>query len=195
MTMGFYDTAQKDITKWEGSIPHMYVDTNGYVTVGIGFMIPNAGAAKGYNFVKRSDGKKASDKEKEEEWKKVKKLTKGKKASAYKAETTLDLPDSDIKKLLLEKIKSFESGIKGIYSDYDKYPDELKLALMDIAFNTGVDGLKKFSKMKKAIDEKRWTDAATESKRSKGRAERNKYVYDLIIEAGKKMPAPAAATP
>ena len=43
----------------------MYVDTNGYVTVGIGFMIPNAAAAKGYNFVKRSDGKKASDKEKE----------------------------------------------------------------------------------------------------------------------------------
>jgi GH24 family phage-related lysozyme (muramidase) len=190
--MGFYDTAQKDITKWEGSIPHMYVDTNGYVTVGIGFMIPSASAAKAYGFVKRADGKKASDKEKEEEWKKVKKLTKGKKASAYEKDTTLDLPDSDIKKLLLEKIKEFESGIKGIYSDYDKYPDELKLALMDIAFNTGVEGLRKFAKMKKAIDEKRWTDAATESKRSKGRAERNKYVYDLIIAAGNKMPAATA---
>jgi hypothetical protein len=40
---------------------------------------------------------------------------------------------------------------------YGKYPDKLKLALMDIAFNTGVDGLKKFAKMKKAIDEKPWT--------------------------------------
>ncbi|HJQ78650.1 MAG TPA: hypothetical protein VJ828_01780 [Lacipirellulaceae bacterium] len=190
--MGFYDTAAKDITKWEGSIPHMYVDTNGYVTVGIGFMIPSASAAKGYGFVKRADGKKASDKEKEEEWKKVKKLTKGKKASAYEKDTTLELPDSEIKKLLTEKIKEFETGIKRIYSDYDKYPDELKLALLDIAYNTGVDGLKAFAKMKKAIDEKRWADAATESKRGKGRAERNKYVYDLIIAAGNKMPAAAA---
>jgi GH24 family phage-related lysozyme (muramidase) len=190
--MGFYDTAAKDITKWEGSVPHMYVDTNGYVTVGIGFMIPSASAAKGYGFVKRADGKKASDKEKEEEWKKVKKLTKGKKASAYEKDTTLDLPDSEIKKLLTEKIKEFETGIKKIYSDYDKYPDELKLALMDIAYNTGVDGLKAFAKMKKAIDEKRWTDAATESKRGKGRAERNKYVHDLIIAAGNKMPAATA---
>jgi GH24 family phage-related lysozyme (muramidase) len=189
--MGFYDTAAKDITKWEGSIPHMYVDTNGYVTVGIGFMIPSASAAKGYGFVKRADGKKASDKEKEEEWKKVKKLTKGKKASAYEKDTTLELPDSEIKKLLTEKIKEFENGIKRIYSDYDKYPDELKLALLDIAYNTGVDGLKAFAKMKKAIDEKRWADAATESKRSKGRAERNKYVYDLIIAAGNKTPAAA----
>ena len=190
--MGFYDTAAKDITKWEGSIPHMYVDTNGYVTVGIGFMIPSASAAKGYGFVKRADGKKASDKEKEEEWKKVKKLTKGKKASAYEKDTTLELPDSEIKKLLTEKIKEFETGIKRIYSDYDKYPDELKLALLDIAYNTGVDGLKAFAKMKKAIDEKRWADAATESKRGKGRAERNKYVYDLIIAAGNKMPAAAS---
>jgi GH24 family phage-related lysozyme (muramidase) len=193
--MGFYDTAQTDISKWEGNIPHMYVDTKGYVTVGVGFMIPSAGAAKGYGFVKRADGKKASDKEKEDEWKKIKKMAKGKKAAAYKSSTTLDLPDGDIKTLLMEKIKKFESGIKGIYPDYDKYPDELKLALLDIAFNTGVGGLKAFKNMMKAIDEKRWEDAAKESKRSKGRPARNTYVYDLIIAAGKKMPAAAAASP
>ncbi len=193
--MGFYETAQKDVTKWEGSIPHMYVDTNGYVTVGIGFMIPTAAAAKSYGFVKRGGNTKASDKEKEAEWKTVKKMAKGKKASAYKDSTTLDLPDAEIKKLLLEKIKEFEAGIKKIYSDYDKYPDELKLALLDIAYNTGLGGLKAFAKMKKAIDEKRWADAATESKRGKARAERNTYVYDLIIAAGKTMPAEAKATP
>jgi GH24 family phage-related lysozyme (muramidase) len=189
--MGFLETAQKDLEQWEGSVSHMYKDTRGYVTVGIGFMIPSAASAKAYGFVKRDDNKAATAPEKEEEWKKINALPKGRKASAYKDSTTLDLPDGEIKKHLTEKINKFVSGIKGVYPDFDKYPDELKLALLDIAYNTG--GVKGFPKMKAAIQAGKWEEAAKESHRSGPSAARNKYVYDLIIAAGKKMPATTGA--
>ncbi|HEX4229217.1 MAG TPA: hypothetical protein VHZ07_11140 [Bryobacteraceae bacterium] len=38
------------LENFEGNYSHMYVDTKGYVTVGVGFMIPSAGAAVGYTF-------------------------------------------------------------------------------------------------------------------------------------------------
>jgi GH24 family phage-related lysozyme (muramidase) len=195
MKVSFYDTVVKDLRKWEGVISHMYLDTRGYVTVGVGFMIPSAAAAKGYGFVSRATKKKATDKEKADEWDNIKKQKKAMRAAYYKTFTRLDLPDSEIDSALTKKAKSFEKQIKTLYKDYDTYPDEAKLALIDLAYNLGFGGLKKYQNMKKAIDAGKWDDAAKHSNRPDGRASRNKYVSDLLKAAGKKAASKAGKTP
>lgn len=55
-------TLRKKLEKYEGCISHMYRDTKGYVTVGVGHMIPNVAAAQKLNFVTGTD-KKASAEE------------------------------------------------------------------------------------------------------------------------------------
>ena len=149
--VAFYDKVIKDLRKWEGVISHAYVDSKGYVTVGVGFMIPSAAAAKGYGFVNRATKKKATAKEKEDEWKNVNKQKKSMRARFYKKFTTLDLPDTEINRKLTTKVQSFERQIKKHYKDYDKYPDEAKLALIDLAYNLGFGGLKKFKNMSKNV--------------------------------------------
>ena len=47
----------------EGSIPHMYLDTVGKVTIGVGNMLPTVASAKKLAFVNRITKKKATDKE------------------------------------------------------------------------------------------------------------------------------------
>jgi GH24 family phage-related lysozyme (muramidase) len=40
---------------FEGSVPYMYLDTTGNVTVGVGKMLPNAAAAQKLGFIRRPD--------------------------------------------------------------------------------------------------------------------------------------------
>lgn len=199
--MGWLDNAKAATIKFEGSVSHMYLDTVGKVTVGVGFMIPNKTEAAKYPFVKRAGSGKATKAEIETDYTTVSSKSKGKVASWYKQFTQLDLPKSAIDKKLGDVLKQMEKGCQGIYSNFNSLPDPVKEALIDIAYNTGVGGLKKFVKMKAAIDKKDYTTAASESKRPQVSAARNKYVYDLFMKAARAAgagagaaAAPAAAT-
>ena len=52
------------VAPFEGNIPNMYVDTEGYVTVGIGNMLPDVRAARLLGFVNRTTKNAASADEK-----------------------------------------------------------------------------------------------------------------------------------
>lgn len=186
--MSWKSNAKKATLRFEGSITHMYLDTAGYVTVGVGQLLKAKSDAAKLGFVKREGGKKASKAEIEQDWANVKKQTKGKKASAYKQHTKLDLPNTVITSLLDKRLGEFESGIKGIYPKFNKLPDPVKEGLMDIAYNTGIGGLKKFKKLKVAIDDGDYEAAAKETKRGQVSASRNKYVYDLFMKAASEAP-------
>ena len=72
-----------------------------------------------------------------------------------------------------------------IYKDFDKFPSEAKLALIDIIFNVGMTDLKnKWPTMNMAIKAKDWAKVAVNSNRkSPISAARNKYVKDLFVKA------------
>ena len=52
---------KKKIELYEGNVDCMYLDSNGFVTVGVGHMIPNATHAAGLTFYVRKTGVPATE--------------------------------------------------------------------------------------------------------------------------------------
>ncbi len=87
-------------------------------------------------------------------------------ASFYKQFTKLDLPELAINALLDKRIEGFEAGLRSDFADYDSYPNNAKLGLMDMVFNLGNAGLvNKFPTFTKTAREKDWATCAKECER------------------------------
>ncbi len=177
-------TLRKKMEKYEGKISHMYLDSKGYVTIGVGHLLKDLISAQKLNLKKRNNTP-ASKNEIKLDYEAVKKQPKNRLASFYKRHTNLVLADTDINALTDKHIDSFEGELKRIYPGFDSFPSEVRLALFDLIFNVGMTDLNNnWPSLKKAVKAKDWTTAATESSRkSPISAERNKYVKDLFNKA------------
>lgn len=178
---------RKTLEKYEGRVPHMYLDSKGYVTVGVGHLLAYLVSAQRLPFIK-VNGKRASNTEIKSEYDSIKKQPFGNYvATFYKTHTKLTLADSDIDKLTNNHIDSFSKELKGFYNDFDLYPTEVRLALFDMVFNLGITRLKsQFKLFNAAVVAKDWQKAANESQRSRPiSAARNQYVKDLLEKAAK----------
>lgn len=176
-------TLRGKLEKYEGLIEHMYLDTKGYVTVGVGHLLSTLTEAQALNFTKKKDSKKATKEEIKTDYDTVKKQTKGQFASSYKKHTKLKLTKIEADKLTNKHIESFEKELKKVFGSeaFEGYPSDVRLALFDMIFNLGMTNLrKKFPTFVKHVKAKKWSDAATESKRTDVSSERNKYVKDLF---------------
>jgi len=173
----------------EGNIPHMYLDTAGKVTVGIGNLISNAAYACTLSFVNRATSKTATSQEITVDFDAVSKQPRGLAAPKYRQFTALDLPGSAIDLLFQNRVQEFLRLLKVRYPKYDFYPQSAQLALMDMGFNLGVSGLKNtWPKLNQAIDKQDWTSASTNCFRPQVNLVRNAEVKRLFekaaVEAG-----------
>jgi GH24 family phage-related lysozyme (muramidase) len=177
-------TLRAKMEKYEGKVSHMYLDSKGLVTVGVGHLLKDLASAQKLNF-KKSNNMLASKGEIKADYDAVKKQSKNRIASFYKKHVVLKLLDVDMNALTNKHIDSFEGELKRIFSDFSTYPTEVKFALFDLIFNVGMTDLNnKWPNFKAAIKAKDWTKAAKESNRkSPISAERNKYVKDLLEKA------------
>src|SRR5947207_13573586 len=80
----------------EGNKSFMYLDTKGFVTVGIGNLIPTADAACALAFVNRATQAAASAGEIKADFASVSAQPKAKAANFYRQFTKLDLPEADV---------------------------------------------------------------------------------------------------
>lgn len=178
--------------KYEGKVSHMYLDSKGLVTVGVGHLLKDLASAQKLNF-KKSNNMPASKSEIKADYDAVKKQSKNRIASFYKKHVVLKLLDADMNALTNKHIDSFESELKRIFTDFSTYPTEVKFALFDIVFNVGMTDLNnKWPSFKTAIKAKDWTKAAKESNRKTPvSAERNKYVKDLLEKSAANTTSPA----
>ena len=168
----------------EGSIPHMYLDTVGAVTVGVGRMLPDAGAAAGLAFLRNLDDTAAGEQEIKDEFAVVHGKEKGKVASFYKQFTALHLADATIDALLTSDLETVVTGLMGKFADYDTHPVGVQEALVDMAFNLGLSGLmNKFPKFVGHINAKDYKAAAGESKRGGVSDARNEEIKKLLTDA------------
>lgn len=182
----------KKLEEYEGRINHLYLDSVGQVTIGVGHWIPNKIQMSGLVLYK-SDQKPASTLEKENEFDTVAKLSKGYKASWYKNHTTLVMKDHDINNLLSKHITSFYTELTNIYkkskgytADFDQFPLPVQKALFDMIFNLGATKLVNvFVNFDKAVKAADWKKAAQESNRPQVSAARNQYVKQLFLSAVK----------
>ncbi len=177
---------RKKLEQYEGRIDHMYQDTKGFVTIGVGHLIKDVAAAQELDFVHRQGNRAATSEEIEADFEAVKKQSAGLFASAYKKYTKLNLPATSIDALTDKHIESFEKELQRIYGDeeFDAYPTEVRLALFDMIFNLGMPTLKNgFPSFNKAIKVKDWSTAAKESSRRDVAPARNSYVRGLFEKA------------
>jgi GH24 family phage-related lysozyme (muramidase) len=178
------------LREFEGDWDFMYQDSKGFVTIGVGILLKDASAAKGsgISYKNRETGKTATPAEIEADWKAVKAAPKKLKEAKYKQYTKLDATgglDTRLKK----ELGQAKSNAKSYYPDFDKLPDNVQWALVDIAFNTGGDGLKGFTEMKKLIEKamqsktkEDWEAAAKESHRLDIQSSRNDAIYSWIAQ-------------
>jgi GH24 family phage-related lysozyme (muramidase) len=184
-------TLRTKMEKYEGKISHMYLDSKGYVTVGVGHLLKDLASAQKLGFTK-SNNMPASKDEIKADYEAVKKQPKNRLASFYKKYVKIELSDADMNTLTNKHIDSFESELNIIFSDFSTYPSEARLALFDIIFNVGMTNLNnKWPGLKKAVKAKDWTEAAKESNRKAPiSVERNKYVKDLFEKAAANVKNP-----
>lgn len=179
-------------TGFEGDIPFMYRDTEGWVTVGAGQMIPDVNAAKKYPFETHL-GAKATAAEIETDYKRVHAITAGLPAKRYRSQSSLLLSEGYIQSILLKKLKECDVALRRHYIRYDTFPEPVKLALLDMIYNLGAAKLfGQFPAFEKAVNAQDWKTAADQSHRKHKGSTDNRNAWTrhqfLISEAKKPIP-------
>ena len=166
---------------FEGSIPWMYVDTVGKVTTGVGTMLADAEAAARLPF--HVNGVALTPAEIAEAFRRVEALPMGRPALFYRYAGAPELDQTAIGALLQETLVGFEADLRKRLSDYDSFPDQVKLALLDMAYNLGPEGLLKgYPRLLKAVEAKSWAAAAAASFRHGPGAARNQWTRAMFLE-------------
>lgn len=180
----YKNKVRSKLKREEGCLSHMYLDTRGYVTVGVGHMMPSVKSAKKLKFILRSSGKLATPDQISDDFTNVKNAEPGRIASSYKPLTKLDLPDSEVDIILDKQIDEFESALKNHFSNYYRFPHSAQHALLDMAFNLGAQGLlKKFPKLIANAEKENWDECANECRRVGIGDSRNESTKKLFSQA------------
>jgi GH24 family phage-related lysozyme (muramidase) len=168
----------------EGCVSYMYLDTAGHVTVGVGHMIGCCGDAEQLKFMLRQTGMDATAAQIANDFNRVNQQQKAQLFTHYKQFTLLDMPAAAIEALLEADIAEKEAAVRRRFHGYDTYPLEAKTALLDMAFNLGVEGLaSKFPRLKAAAEAGNWKTCAAECKRNGIQESRNLWTKQQFEKA------------
>jgi GH24 family phage-related lysozyme (muramidase) len=174
---------------FEGNIEHMYLDTGGNVTVGVGHLLASAGDAASLPFVHKSDGAAATDQEKQDEWTTMHGEDAGQVASYYDQFATLRLNQDDIDATLTDDLNAVEDSLRNTFANYDSFPQKAQEGLIDMAFNLGIGKLTSaFPNFVAAVQQQDWTTAADECHRTGISDDRNDAVKQLFLDAANAAP-------
>lgn len=167
----------------EGLVPHLYLDTLGLVTCGVGHMIPNANAMAGIPMV-RSNGSEASLVDKVTEWYRVKHLEPARLPAYYAANTTLRMTPDAIMSLQDKDVDGFRQGLRSLLSGFDQFPELAQEALLDMAFQLGAQGLvHKFPHLVASVKARDWRSCAAQCHRAGIQEWRNVATADMFRHA------------
>ena len=178
----YFEQALAQLVKFEGCVPWMYLDTVGKVTVGVGLMLPDPVSAQALPF--QSGGQPATPDQIATEFHRVSTLPKSKLPNFYRASTSLELPPQTITDQLRIVLTGFEQKLREALKGYDAFPDGVKQALLDMAYNLGPAGLlKEYPHFLAAIESGNWTAAAAGCTRRGPAPARNEWTRAIILSA------------
>ena len=168
------------LEEFEGSIPWMYLDTVGKVTVGVGLMLPDAEAATHLAF--KLDGRAATESEVEAEFARVDRMPMGRPALFYRSKGGPELDKMTIDTLLRSVLVGFEGELRKHLKGYDAFPDSVKMALLDMAYNLGPIGLLHgYPRLLQAVEHGDWAQAAGACMRRGPGAARNEWTRQMLL--------------
>jgi GH24 family phage-related lysozyme (muramidase) len=160
----------------EEYVPHLYLDRDGNVTVGIGHLVPDADDAKSLSFKRRAPIVGASRSHVERAFNRVK--TSGlinARASAFRNLTSIFITEADAVSQAMRDIDQFLGilGSSNYFPEFDTYPVLAKTGLLDLAYNVGADKARfKYKLTTAAIFRRNWKEAGVQQRtgREPGRA-------------------------
>ncbi|MBM3597559.1 MAG: hypothetical protein FJX35_05050 [Alphaproteobacteria bacterium] len=162
---------------FEGSVPHLYLDTVGVVTVGIGHALESVEEATDLPFTAGPHGPKASAAQIEADYLRVKAQPKGRTAGFYRRFSQIVLADAAIADLFVADADDVLADLARRIPEFDTLPAPAQLALLDLALNLGVRGLLEgFPRMLGCLARRHWAGCATESRRPQLGDARNRQV-------------------
>ena len=159
----------------------MYRCTGGEVTIGVGHAIHSSADAAALRW--QIGQRPASAAEAGADWAKVFAAPKGDVAGAYARLTQCRMADDAINALCEADIESFEGRLAKELPKWNTYPEPVQEALFDMAFNLGIDGLKKFHMLLAAVDRGDWETAAQQCHRMGIQESRNNATAALFRQA------------
>jgi GH24 family phage-related lysozyme (muramidase) len=175
---------KNSLKNYEGCIEYMYLDTRGNVTVGVGHLLGSCGDAETLSFVIRESGAGASAADILSEFNRVKAQRAGESASAYRGCTQLNMPVSAIEALLDADIATAEAGMRQRFGNFDSYPVEAQSALLDMAFNLGLEGLATgYPRLRAAAEAGDWNTCAEQCFRHGIQQARNDWTKQQFEKA------------
>lgn len=182
--------------KHENNIEWMYLDTKGYVTVGVGLMLPNEEAAIKLPFYKLvgTGQRPATEHEIRQAYRKIKTMPYGQNIGAEKFDPKEYTAYDDIfidKSVGLQKLRTrLPEDLKSLrrkFKDFDSFPLEVQQALLDMEYNLGPtkfrDEKGKWPKLFAAVRREDWVEASRESHRKDIQESRNDDIRDLFLKA------------
>ncbi len=178
-----FEDLKARLRQHEGVVPHLYLDTLGLVTCGVGHMIPSPDAMDGIAMV-RKDGTVAAPEEKIAEWRRVKELQAAMLPKYYEERTTLRMTPAGVDALQDADVVGFHSALSHLLPGFAAFPDPAQEGLLDMAFQLGAFGLmSKFPHLTVAAKARDWQVCAEQCHRAGIQEWRNTATADLFRRA------------
>lgn len=182
----------------EGRVPHMYLDKEGHVTVGVGHLLDTVDKALTIPFVLSADvprpsvvgqtpdtpPRQATDAEIERDYQVVKALPKGQVAHFYAPATRVELTETTIESLFEEDIEIHRNAANKFFP-LNKLPRDAQHALVDLAFQMGGPKLATFPKLLDNLKRRDFKAAGSEMsvKRTPARNAQRKTLMDGVARS------------
>lgn len=181
--MSLLEKAAALIGPFEGRVSHMYLDSVGVVTCGVGCALPLIVDAQALRW-QFPDGAEASPLEIEAEWQRVAAAVPGRRAETYRGITALDLPDDEIDRIFRRRLRDKLDHLAEHFPAIATFPEPAQIALLDLAYNLGASAIvRKFPRLTIAVRHQDWRTAAQECYRPQARDRRNAAVKELFLAA------------
>ncbi len=175
------------IEHFERTIPWMYLNAAGIVTVGVGIVLPELATAKHLPF--QIGARPATQEEIAAAFTHVAALPTGRSALFYRRQAGPELELPVIDALLRTALVGLEENLREHIRNYDVLPSPAKMALLDMAHNlTPSILLAKYPHLLRAIAARNWPQAATRSFRYGPGAARNQWTAFMFRVAAADEP-------
>jgi len=194
-----------DLDRWETPVLWMYLDSEGYVTVGCGTMLPDGDSARNLPFFHEKTMQRASPADIEAAWKQLHSGAPAQKGAAaaskfssrhYRSQTDLRITLAVSSSLRDRHVEADYQQLKLIYAGFDALPENAQLALFDMIYNVGAGhpkdrhhratGLRRFALMNAAINKADWSAAAQYCSRHGIPDQRNQMTASLFSSCAGK---------
>jgi GH24 family phage-related lysozyme (muramidase) len=170
------ETLVQDCLERESFSETMYLDRRGFVTVGIGNMLPSVDSATKLPFIVDDDGGDLSRWKRavQDDYRRVSVMPPGLPAHSYAAPSSPKLRMSSAVNLCRQRVTmEFLPSLRGLSLDVDAYPAPAVRALVAMAYCLGIHGLASFQRMLSRCRMLDFAGAALQSEMKGARAETN----------------------